>query len=48
MKDALRIILALMIFFSLVMTFGCATQKTAYTGFLENYPGLPTRAKRRR
>lgn len=38
MKDALRIILAVTIFFYLAMTFGCATQKTARTGFLENYP----------
>ena len=40
MKDALRIILVLIIFFSLVMIFGCATQKTAHTGFLENYPAF--------
>jgi hypothetical protein len=38
MKDALRIILVVTIFFSLALTFGCATQKTARSGFLESYP----------
>ena len=38
MKDTLRIVLVLTIFFSLAMTTGCATQKTAHSGFLENYP----------
>jgi len=38
MKNTLKIIFVLGISFVLAMTTGCATQKTAHSGFLENYP----------
>lgn len=40
MKDAIKTVLALTILFLLAVTMGCATQKTARSGFLENYPAF--------
>jgi hypothetical protein len=38
MQNTLKIIFVLGISFVLIMTTGCATQKTAHSGFLESYP----------
>jgi hypothetical protein len=40
MQNTLKIIFILAISIVLAMTFGCATQKTARSGFLESYPAF--------
>jgi hypothetical protein len=40
MQNTLKIIFILAISIVLTMTFGCATQKTARSGFLESYPAF--------